>query len=155
VYLEGIEPFINTPRDIIRLINTLSVTYPPVKGEVNPVDFIAIETIRVFCPIIYDLIRKNETMFITATDVNQRIFNGLPSAIEAYKKFHEEALLMVPKNDTGQIKSILSYIFPKFAAIQRATNRIDIPYLEPEWRRRFRICSAEIFHRYFGMPCWR
>ena len=57
VYLDGIEHFITTPRDIIRLTNTLSVTYPAVKGEVNPVDFIAVETLRVFCPLAYDIIR--------------------------------------------------------------------------------------------------
>lgn len=52
VYLRGIESFIDTPRDIVRLINTLSVTYPSIKGEVNAVDFIAIETLRVFCSTI-------------------------------------------------------------------------------------------------------
>jgi len=151
VYLEGIEQFIVTPRDVVRLINTLSVTYPPVKGEVNPVDFIAIETIRVFCPAIYDLIRKNENMFITATDVNRRLFDNSPSAIEAYKKFHAEALSIVPESDRRQIKSILSYIFPKFAALQSAANRIEIPYVESGCRKHFRICSAEIFHRYFRL----
>lgn len=151
VYLMGIEPFIDTPRDIVRLINTLSVTYPPVKGEVNPVDFIAIEAIRVFCPVIYDLIRKNEKMFITATDVNQRLFDNLPSEFEAYKKFHAEALSMVPEEKRDQIKSILSYLFPKFAALQSTASRIDIPYVESGCRKLFRICSAEIFHRYFRL----
>jgi predicted KAP-like P-loop ATPase len=151
VYLEGIEPFIDTPRDIVRLTNTLSVTYPSVKGEVNPVDFIAIETIRVFCPVIYDLIRKNEKMFITTADFDQRLFDNSPSAIEAYKKFHEQALLMVSEENKSQIKSLLSYIFPKYAAIQSAANRIDIPYVESGCRKHFRICSAEIFPRYFQL----
>ena len=63
VYFDGIDHWINTPRDIVRLTNTLSVTYPAVKGEVNPVDFIAIEALRVFCPLVYDIIRKNPEAF--------------------------------------------------------------------------------------------
>ena len=63
VFLEGINEFIAKPRDIIRLTNTLSVTYPAVKGEVDPVDFIAIESLRVFCPKIYNVIRNNPQVF--------------------------------------------------------------------------------------------
>jgi predicted KAP-like P-loop ATPase len=151
IYLDGIEPFIDTPRDIVRLMNTLSVTYPLVKGDVNPVDFVAIETIRVFCPVIYDLIRKNEKMFITSTDVNERLFDKSTSAIEAYKKFHADALLMVQEENRGQIKKVLSYIFPKFAALQSTASIIDIPWVEAGCRRYFRICSAEMFHRYFRL----
>ena len=42
----GILYYINTPRDIIRLMNTFNVTYQCVHNEVNPVDFVAIETLR-------------------------------------------------------------------------------------------------------------
>ena len=37
--MRGIEHFISTPRKINLLTNTLSVTYPAVQGEVNPVGF--------------------------------------------------------------------------------------------------------------------
>lgn len=76
VYLKGIEPFIDTPRDVVRFINTLSVTYPSVKGEVNAVDFIAVETLRVFCSTIYESIRNNASMFIKPIDldITQRLF---------------------------------------------------------------------------------
>ena len=56
---EGIDPLIQVPRDVVRFTNTLSVTYPAVCGEVNPVDFIALEAIRNFLPDLYDIIRKN------------------------------------------------------------------------------------------------
>ncbi|MBC1217949.1 AAA family ATPase, partial (plasmid) [Trichormus variabilis ARAD] len=54
IYWQGIEHFITTPRSILRLANTLMVTYPGVKGEVNFVDFVAIETIRLFYPTVYN-----------------------------------------------------------------------------------------------------
>lgn len=151
VYLEGIEPFIDTPRDIVRLINTLSVTYPSVKGEVNPVDFMAIETIRVFCPVIYELIRKNERMFISSNDVNQRLIENSDAAIKDHKKFYEMILSQTAEKNKNQIETILSNLFPKFSAIQKATNRVDLPYVESECRKHLRICSAEMFYRYFRL----
>jgi predicted KAP-like P-loop ATPase len=51
VFHSGLDPLFTVPRDIIRLTNALSVTYPAVVGEVNPVDFIAVECLRVWrCP---------------------------------------------------------------------------------------------------------
>ena len=53
VFHDGIDPLIQVPRDVVRFANTLSVTYPAVRGDVNPVDFIALEAIRVFLPVLW------------------------------------------------------------------------------------------------------
>ena len=45
---EMIAPEIKTPRDLIRILNPLTVTWPAVKGEVDPVDFLCLETLSVF-----------------------------------------------------------------------------------------------------------
>jgi predicted KAP-like P-loop ATPase len=63
VFWDGIDHFLNTVRDVKRLINAIKITYPSVKGEVNPVDFIAIKTIEVFASDVYELIRYNPDMF--------------------------------------------------------------------------------------------
>ena len=57
VFHSGLDPLFQVPRDIVRFTNTLSVTYPAVRNEVNPVDFIALEALRVFLPNLYDVIR--------------------------------------------------------------------------------------------------
>jgi predicted KAP-like P-loop ATPase len=36
LYWDGIDHFIDTPRDVVHLINTLLIIYPTVDGEVNP-----------------------------------------------------------------------------------------------------------------------
>ena len=36
----AIDPFLRTPRDVVRLVNAVTATLPAVSGEVNPVDFI-------------------------------------------------------------------------------------------------------------------
>lgn len=63
VFHDGIDPLIQVPRDVVRFTNTLSVTYPAVRGEVNPVDFIALEAVRVFLPDLYDVVRTNPERF--------------------------------------------------------------------------------------------
>jgi predicted KAP-like P-loop ATPase len=55
VFMDAVDPFVRKPRDIVRLVNALTVTFPAVKGEVNVVDFVALETLRVFCPVAYTL----------------------------------------------------------------------------------------------------
>jgi predicted KAP-like P-loop ATPase len=35
LYIKGVEPFLETPRDAVRLLNALRLTYPSVLGEVN------------------------------------------------------------------------------------------------------------------------
>ena len=50
VYPGGIEDLIRTPRNLKQLINALRFAYPPVRGHVDPVDFVAIHAIRLFAP---------------------------------------------------------------------------------------------------------
>jgi predicted KAP-like P-loop ATPase len=50
VFYDVIAPEIKTPRDLIRLTNTLSVTWPAVGGEVDRADFIGLETLRLLRP---------------------------------------------------------------------------------------------------------
>ena len=83
-YYSGIDHFIVTPRDVVRLINVLRATYPSVKDEVNPVDFISIEAIRVFMPKLYDEIRSNQDLLAGASAES-----GRESTTEQRKKVLE------------------------------------------------------------------
>ena len=62
----GFDKLFAVPREIVRFCNTVSVTYPAVRGEVNAVDFIVIEAIRVFLPKLYGYIRENPHEFVSA-----------------------------------------------------------------------------------------
>lgn len=145
VFFAGIDHFLTTPRDIVRLVNTLSVTYPAVKGEVNPVDFIAIESLRVFCPVIYDIIRKNPEAFAGyVTD------NGFRSSrVDAIKPLHDSWIALVQDQDREPVKNLLKRLFPKLEAVWGNT------YYGAEsassWRRELRVCSLEKFPIYFRL----
>ncbi len=147
VYIEGVEPFIKTPRDVVRLTNTLSVTYSAVKGEVNAIDFIAIETLRVFCFKAYDAIRENPQEFTGHSDTD-----SLGNAdMSAFESFHNKWLEGIPEKHRETVKKLVVRIFPKLQAIWGAMRMHYGADSESRWQRACRICSAEKFPRYFRL----
>lgn len=144
VFIEGIDPFLCTPRDIVRLTNTLQVTYPAVIGEVNPVDFIALETLRVFQPAVYDIVRKNPQMFTGHTEASR-----LSGDQDVLTRFHEAWLAQVSAEDQDTIKALMARLFPKAEKIWRRMGHG--PDWEAQWRRELRVCSGSIFPVYFRL----
>jgi len=143
VFWDGIDHFLNTMRDVKRLTNALKVTYPPVKGDVNPVDFIAIETIRIFVPDMYQLIRSNSDMFAG----HSHMVIGLEDPAEKMKPFHNKWIEQIPENNREAIKRLVIRLFPKLEAV--FGNTYWGTDWTSNWRRQQRICSPDIFPTYF------
>jgi predicted KAP-like P-loop ATPase len=141
VFLNGIEHFLSTPRKINLLTNTLSVTYAAVRGEVNPVDFISIETLRIFSPEAYHMVRTYPEKF-TGREL-------MSSRVEQLRRFHESWIIQVAEKDREAVKGILSRLFPKLENVWENLG-FDRP-LEAVWRKHLRICSPEIFPIYFHL----
>ena len=146
VYWDGIDPFINTVRDVKRLINAVKITYPSVKGDVNAVDFIAIETLRVFCPEVYSLIKNNSDMFCGHSELN--LYGS--QYIESLRQFHQNQISSLGFHDDlkESIKALLRRLFPKLESV--FGNMHYGPEKELDWRKKCRVCSKEIFPRFFS-----
>ncbi|MBE8987581.1 KAP family NTPase [Nostoc sp. LEGE 12450] len=139
IYFQGIDRFINSIRDITHFINTLTVTYPAVKDEVNPVDFIAIESLRVFSPNIYSIIHQNPHILVG--EVNPSI-DELNSLLNTW-------IAQLPVEDKQPVKNLLMHLFPKLKSI--FYNTCLHKKQELEWREQLRVCSLEIFPIYFRL----
>lgn len=139
IYFQGIEHFITNVRDITRLINTLTVTYPVVKDEVNPVDFIAIESLRVFCPKIYSIIHQNPHIFVGKINLS----------IDELKNLLNTWIAQLRDEDKQPVKNLLMHLFPKLKFILGNTYLDEKQELE--WREQLRVCSLEIFPIYFRL----
>lgn len=137
---DGIDPLIQVPRDVVRFTNTLSVTYPAVRGEVNPVDFIALEAIRVFLPSLYDVIRTNQDMF--SGHSHDHRYDGDQRAIAA---FHEQWVQALPEQLRSSTRALLERIFPKIGQMGYGADWLT------QWRRSLRACHTDIFPTYFRM----
>ncbi len=153
VYWNSIDSFINTVRNVKRLINAIKVIYPSVKGEVNAVDFIAIETLRVFYPEVYSIIKNNPDMFCGYSGVISNISEGVLKKIgisdKALKQFHENWISKLGLSDDIEksIKNLLEELFPKLKSVFE--NLHFGSGWEQGWYKKCRVCSREIFPRFF------
>jgi predicted KAP-like P-loop ATPase len=141
VFMRGIEHFISTPRKINLLTNTLSVTYPAVQGEVNPVDFIGIETLRIFCPEAYNMIRTYPEKFTGR--------EWVASKIDQLRTFQDSWVTQIEEGNREAVRGLLSQLFPKLGEMWGDVG-FDPPN-ETTWRKQLRICSRDIFPIFFHL----
>lgn len=137
---DGIDPLIQVPRDVVRFTNTLSVTYSAVRGEVNPVDFIALEALRVFQPGLYDVIRTNQDKFSGHSRDSR--YDGDQKATAA---FHEQWAQTLPEQLRSSTRDLLERIFPKIGQMGYGADWLA------QWRRSLRACHPDVFPTYFRM----
>ena len=67
VYDSSIAPLIDSPRTITRYLNSLKFTVPFIIDEVDPIDLLIIEALRLFYPSIYNNLRT-EKQLLTGVD---------------------------------------------------------------------------------------
>ena len=146
VYFSGLDHFIRNPRDVVRIISALSVTYPSVAGEVNPVDFIAIEILRIKSPETYQIIRDNGEMFTKV------ISDRSDHERKPVQKFHETWLARVPERLREKAKALVVELFPHLKSIVD-DERFGGGYSDT-WHAQRRVCSKKAFDIYFqfGVP---
>ena len=149
VYYTGIDPLIRVPRDVIRFMNTLSVTYPAVRGEVNPVDFIAIEALRVFLPNLYAIIRSNPERFAGhgggVSDIDY----------EGVQAFHQRWEKEIPEPLRESVRDLVVEVFPKVGVLLSREPGVGWSGFDAsvvrEWHRNRRACHPDILPIYFRL----
>ena len=146
VFYECIDKFLKSPRDVVRFSNTLSVTFRAVIGEVDAIDFIVIEALRIFCPLVYETVKGNPEMFTGHGAVSHE------QPRDSLMTFHNKWLadLREKRPDLEKpISDVLKRIFPKLQSIWG--NTIYGAELESQWRRKLRVCSEDVFPIYFSL----
>lgn len=126
-HLQYIQPFFRTPRDIFRLINTLTVTYAAVKGEVESADFIAIEALRVFRKDLYEAIKSNKLLFTGQYEPN----------------IGQNLIHAILRDETDHVHALIKRLFPNSGGSAFGHSG------SPNWRKERRVCSPEVFDVYF------
>lgn len=126
-YLTHIQSFISTPRDVFRLVNALTVTYASVSGEVDPADFIAIESLRVFRPDLYNIVRSNKFVFTSQYAPNAE----------------QPRIREILQNENQQVQNLIIALFPNLRGGTFGSQQ------EHQWRKELRVCSPDIFDIYF------
>jgi predicted KAP-like P-loop ATPase len=139
----GLRQRFRSLRDVRRFINGLEFGFGLIGREVNAVDFIGIEAIRIFYPGTFNVIRTNKEVFAGHVDT----FIEEAGAKEYTAQVNK---LLNPKDElTEELKDILLELFPK---LTYAYCRIRHGHAsETEWEKTYRIGTERYFDAYFAL----
>jgi predicted KAP-like P-loop ATPase len=110
---------------------------------VNPVDFIAIEALRVFLPDLYNSIRLNPKKYFPQSE---RISGQNKDELAA---FHDASIEKIERNLKAKIKDVLQRLFPALQSIWGNTHYG--PDSLSRWRREKHVCVDDVFPVYFRL----
>ena len=147
LFAEMIAPEIKTPRDLIKILNPLKVTWPAIKGEVDPTEFLCLETLRVQRPKLYATLRANKILLTGSVmeDIgfSARMRLEQERSPEQYNKIFLEP---EPSSEHERLRNGLMQLFPELERAWRNVDQIDLP---PDRDVRRRVCAPRHFDTYF------
>lgn len=143
VYHSGLRQYFTNLREVKRFLGVFgfNIGLLRVDGvlEVNPVDLIALETLSLFEPAFY-----------AALPAQQALLTGRANATKNRAKLIEDCGAIVglaPEHRREGLTDLMRYLFPPvgdaFGGMQHGSD------LNGEWIAELRVCSPEIFSRYF------
>lgn len=135
MFYGGFQKFFISIRQIKRFMNSLEFNFSHIPDEVNPVDFIALEALRVFVPEVYGQIWGNKRTF---TELDSSYSRNS----DQRKKKIKEIIDLADEEYREAVGEILNRLFPQI------TSGHGSDWLE-EWNKKRRVCSEEVFDRYF------
>jgi hypothetical protein len=141
----GLGGLLKTIRDVKSFINSLQLDFSIVStGDVDAVDFIGIEAIRVFAPEFYMTINENKGLF-TGNDFLLVVTGQSHEREDKEKRFNKLAEA-IPLEIRGHITAIAKKLFPPLDFRMNYSSDWEV-----EWRSQKRISSMEKFDYYFRL----
>lgn len=136
---------LTTPRISKRLSNALSFSLPLMKGEVDDVDLIYVEAIKVFYPNLYKIIREKGDL-ICGTQFSPHTRGFITENNQFLREEFQDAFEKIPLRHHKLIKKLLLALFPQFDS----ALGVDEEYApSDELIKSKRVCTQEYFSRYF------
>lgn len=143
IYSKGLLPFFRNLRHVHRFIGSFGfqTRHHLVNGsyEVNPVDLLGLETLRVFVPDTYELITLNQSVLTGAFTPRDR-----KDGSDWRKEIVDELCAESRNEFASPIEAILKVLFP---ALRGDFQGSDVS----SFYRMNRICHPDIFKRYFTL----
>jgi KAP family P-loop domain len=140
---DALQPVVTNFRKAGRLLNGLIATGGPIAGEVNPFDLVLIETLRLFHPSIYEMVRTGGQYLTAANDSRTGTDTEGGRFLVTLRKVVDDA------QQTDAVGHILGLLFPAYARVggdRLATIRFANSRNAGEERR---IQDPDYFQIYF------
>ena len=140
LFLPGLAPYFQTLRDVYRFLSVLDVRIssmsPRGSCEVNPIDLVALEVLRVFEPAVYHSLPKSKEFLTRQHDPLGR------------KTISEEA-----KEDSTRLNALIDKAQPESKSAAEEILKQLFPKItvgnEEQFYRELRVCHPDVFDRYF------
>lgn len=144
-FTTSILPKLTTPRLAVRYGNTLSFSLPLLNGEVNIVDLMLIEAVKIFYPEHYAFIKHHPEYFVGSP---KDFFLGSDRNSETVNSHFEEIANGNSGREKSHIKYLINSLFPNKAGSSDPFNFTDEK--ENDFFVQKRIVSPKYFDRYFS-----
>lgn len=146
LFNNGFNNLFVTIRDIKRYVSSLRLDWSIMgKSDVNKIDFLGIEAVRVFAPRFYDAIPANKSLFIETLESALR--SDTQAATARRTRYEELLKTLIPDEVVRKsIDGICQELFPQLDPNGSRSSE--------EWERDLRIGARERFSFYFqlGIP---
>ena len=138
----GLAPVIQTPRDVVRYHNALAFTLPILKGDLNVVDLMLLEGIRVFYPALYEAMRTDKDTFLSDRRMHESTEAGRNRMKEKYESLF--------KGSTGTKREaqeeLVGHLFPSLKGVASGwPEHVDHKRISLDQR----VASSRYYDRYF------
>ena len=146
---EAFRGFFSTIRDIRRYTNSLRLDLKMLNPEeLNPVDFVGVEAIRVFAPEVYLAMTNEKNAFTEARPVQ---FMTSSSEQEPRRTRIGRSIEKAPNGLGDSTKGIVYLLFPQAKGVNSGLGYTPLSEDEPYYTRAKRVCSRYMFDKYFSL----
>jgi predicted KAP-like P-loop ATPase len=147
LFLGGLRQYFQTLRDVYRYLATLSFHVSLFRStgsfEVNPIDLIALEVLRVFEPAVYQRLPEAKLELTSQRDRAHESHNQN----ERTRKLIESIVKEGSQQD--QVREIVKQVFPPVEWV--FSGPMYGHDFDEGWFRELRLCHPDVFDRYFHL----
>jgi hypothetical protein len=141
-FYDGLTIRLTTPRAAKRYANAISFALPIMKGEVNPIELMLVEGLRVFFPYLYRHIHQHRDAYLCTKLVGYGSSNH--EQVEELRNIREQGFVGLTEKEKVSATRLIGQIFP------RTSNMGYGPDWNQTWAEQQRIASPEYFERFFS-----
>ena len=137
---------IDTPRSALRYANSISFAFPLLLNEVNNVDLLLVEAVKIFYPDLYGFIQDKSNYFFDSYD---NAYNRNINREEIKKQFLDyiSSSANISKEDEPNVLQLLIFLFPRLNEL--LSNSFNMQFGETVVREK-KIGAYSYFKRYFA-----
>lgn len=149
LFIDGISGYFRNLRHVKRFLASFAFHVREHRNqdsfEVNPVDLIGLETLRVFEPSVYERLPNSKT--ILTRHEGPSLFGEIKQ--EVVDQALSQIVSAAPSEKRERVKAILEVLFPPISSSFAGDHEV-VKHHE-EWLRQLRVCHPDLFDKYFTL----